>query len=85
MSTGIGCPTPGANSWTHLVLEVERTNDNYLRYVSLTINGDKHYLDWYYPSTSTSFSGIDVNFQLDGNYQQENFSTWVDNMKLSVW
>ena len=85
VSTGIGCPTPGANTWTHLVLEVERTNDNYLHYVSLTIDGDKHYLDWYYPSTSTSFSGIDVNFQLDGNFQQENYSAWVDNMRLSVW
>jgi hypothetical protein len=85
VSTGIGCPTPGANSWTHLVLEVERTSDNSLRYISLTINGDKHNLDWTYPSTSSSFSGMDVNFQLDGNSQQENYSTWVDNMKLSVW
>ena len=85
ISTGISCGNLQAYAWTHVVLEVERTSDNRLRYVSLTLNGNKHYLDWYYDSTSTGWSGIDVNFQLDGNYQQQNYSAWVDKMTLSAW
>ena len=85
ISTGVSCGNLQANTWVHVVLEVERTWDNRLHYVALTINDDKHYLDWYYDSTATKFSGIDVNFQLDGNYKQENYSAWVDNMTLSAW
>ncbi len=85
ISTGISCGTLQAYTWTHVVLEVERTTDNKLHYVSLTLNGSKHYLDWYYSSTATSWSGIDVNYQLDGNYQQQNYSTWVDKMTLTMW
>ena len=85
ISTGISCGTPVAYTWTHAVLEVERTPDNRLHYISLTLNGNKHYLDWYYDSTASNWNGIDINYQMDGNYQQENYSTWVDNMTLSIW
>ncbi len=85
VSTGVSCGTPQAYTWTHVVLEVERTSNNNLHYVSLTLNGNKHYLDWYYSSTATSWSGVDVNFQLDGNYRQEDYSAWVDKMTLSAW
>ena len=85
ISTGISCGTLQGYTWNHVVLEFERTSDNRLHYVSLTLNGSKHYLDWYYNSTSTSWSGVDVNFQLDGNYKQQNYSAWVDKMTLSAW
>ncbi|MCU1306917.1 MAG: hypothetical protein JWN45_1612, partial [Acidobacteriaceae bacterium] len=26
-----------------------------------------------------------VNYQMDGNYRQQNYSTWVDKMALSYW
>jgi hypothetical protein len=85
IDTGISCGTVTANTWTHVVLEVERTTDNRLHYVSLTLNGTKHQLDAYYNSTSTTWSGMDVNYQMDGNFQQKNYSTWVDRMSLSAW
>ena len=85
VSTGISCGMPAANSWTHVVLEVERTSDNRLHYISLTLNDVKHSLDWYYDSTSTSWNGMDVNYQMDGNFQQTHYSTWVDKMTLSAW
>jgi len=85
ISTGVHCPTPNAYSWNHVVIEVERTPDNKLHYVSMTMNGNKHYLNWYYPSTATSWSGVTVNYQMDGDYKQTNYSTWLDKLNLNYW
>lgn len=83
VSTGISCGALQSNTWTHVVVEFERTTDNRLHYISFTLNGSKHYLNWYYPSTATSWSGVTVNYQMDGNFQQANYSTWVDKMNLT--
>ena len=67
------------------MLEFERTASNQVHYVSMTMNGKKHALDWYYDSTATTWDGIDVNLQLDGNFQQARYSVWVQNMTLTYW
>jgi hypothetical protein len=85
VSTGIACPKLVAYTWSHVTLEMERTWDNKLRYVSMTINGVKHYLNWYNSSTATSWSGVTVNYQMDGDYKQTDYSTWVDKMSLGYW
>ena len=36
-------------------------------------------------STATSWSGVTVNYQIDGDYKQTNYSTWVDKMTLNYW
>jgi hypothetical protein len=51
----------------------------------MTMNGVKHYLNWYYAPTATTWSGVTVNYQLDGDYRQDNYSTWVDKMSLTTW
>ena len=85
VSTGVSCGALQSNTWNHVVLEFERTTDNQLHYIAMTLNGTRHYLNWYYPSTATTWSGVTVNYQLDGNYQQANYSTWVDKMTLTYW
>jgi hypothetical protein len=85
ISTGVVCPIPKAYAWNHIILEFERTPDNKLRYISMTMNGDKHYLNWYYAPTATTWSGVTVNYQIDGDYRQDNYSTWVDKMSLIYW
>ena len=85
VSTGVSCGALQSNTWNHVVLEFERTTDDQLHYIALTLNGSRHYLDSYYPSTATTWSGVTVNYQMDGNYQQTNYSTWVDQMKLTYW
>ena len=85
VSTGFSCGALQANTWNHVVLEFERTTDSKLHYISLTLNGNKHYLDWYYPSTGTGWSGVTVNYQMDGDFKQTNYSTWVDKMTLNYW
>jgi hypothetical protein len=85
ISTGVVCPIPQAFAWNHVVLEFERTSDNRLHYISMTMNGVKHYLNWYYAPTATTWSGVTINYQMDGDYRQDNYSTWVDKMSLIYW
>jgi hypothetical protein len=51
----------------------------------MTMNGTKHYLNWYYAPTATTWSGVTINYQMDGDYRQDNYSTWVDKMSLIYW
>lgn len=84
-STSIPC-NPVNNSWNHLVLQVQRTGDNWLWYKSITLNGATYQLNWYYPHNSTpGWNGLVINFQLDGNYQQAPYSVYLDKLNLSYF
>jgi hypothetical protein len=85
ISTGIHCPALQGYKWNHVVVEFERTWDHKLKYVSVSMNGVKHYLNRYYSPRSTSWTGLTVNYQMDGNYMQEDYSTWVDKLTLRAW
>lgn len=81
------CGTPSANTWHHFTIEVERASDggDWLHYVSITLDGNKTYLDAWYPPASTSWTGVTVNVQMDGNYQMADYSMWLDKLTLSYW
>lgn len=85
VSTGIKCPALTGYAWHHVVIEVERTWDNRLHYISVSMDGAKHYLDRYYAPRGTSWSGITVNYQMDGDYKQTDYATWVDKLTLRGW
>jgi len=85
IDTGIYCPTPPTYKWNHVVLEMERTSDNRLRYIAITFNGKKHYLNRYYKPRSNSWLGLTMNYQMDGNVRQEDYHSWVDNFKFVAW
>ena len=85
VNTGIYCALPKAYAWNHVVLEMERTSDNKLHYISVSLNGAKHILNKYYSPKSTSWSGITVNYQLDGNNTMQHYSTWLDKFNLTIW
>jgi hypothetical protein len=85
VSTGIYCGTPQTYKWNHVVLEMERTSDNRLRYISITYNGTKHYVNRYYHPRANGWTGLTLNYQMDGNARQEDYHTWVDNFKFTTW
>src|SRR5258708_4766013 len=84
VSTGIAC-NPKNNSWNHLTIQVQRTWDNKLLYQTITLNGVKSTLNTYYAPTSTSWYGVTVNYQMDGDYNQAPYNTYIDNFNLSYW
>ncbi len=83
--TGISCPTFPAYKWNHVVIQVERTWDQKLHYVSITFNGVTHYVNKYMTPTNTSWYGLSVDFQMDGDYAQHDYSTWLNKVNLSYW
>lgn len=84
-STGIACPVFPAYKWNHVVIEVERTTDNQLHYVSITYNGVKNYVNRYRQSTATAWNGFSIDFQMDGDYAQHDYSAWLDKLNVSYW
>ena len=83
--TGVYCATPSANTWHHVVWQFERTSDNRLHYISVTFDGSTHYVNWYYAPKSTSWLGITVNVQLDGDSAGSAYSMWVDKLNIKYW
>jgi Bacterial Ig domain len=85
--TGVWCGAPSARTWHHLTVEVERASDggDWLHYVAITLDGNKHYIDAWYPPSSTGWSGITLNFQMDSDYAGHGYSTWLDKLTFSYW
>ncbi len=82
--TGIACK-PVANAWNHLVLQVQRTSDNHILFQSITLNGVTSTLNYYENPTTTTWYGVTVNYQQDGNYQQTPYSVWLDKLNFTYW
>lgn len=82
--TGIPC-YPKSNDWNHLVIQVQRTSDNKLLYQSITLNGQQYNLNAYYYPTSTSWYGITINYQMDGNNVQTPYQVTLDNLTFRYW
>lgn len=83
--TGLACVKPAAYQWHHLVWEFEITSDHKARFISMTLNGQKHYINRYYYPKATEWYMLTPAFQMNGNYRQTDYSVWLDNVKLSIW
>lgn len=86
VSTGIPCSIP-QYSWVHLVYEFQRTSTNQLKYISLTINGTKYYLNKTANPLALSVQADDFNadFQMDGDFRGHPYTTWLDKITLTAW
>jgi len=81
--TGIPCH-PKSGDWNHLTIKVQRTSDNHETYQSITLNGQTANLNWTFDKGSASgWYGVTVNFQLDGNYKQDGYKVYLDNLTLN--
>jgi hypothetical protein len=49
-------------------LQVQRTSDNQLLFQSITLNGVTSTLNYYEDPTPTTWYGVTINYQQDGNY-----------------
>jgi len=81
--TGIPCH-PKSGDWNHLTLKVQRTSDNHETYQSITLNGQTASLNWTFQNgPSPGWYGVTVNFQMDGNFKQDPYKVYLDNLKLT--
>jgi len=86
VSTGVAC-NPVDNAWNHVTIQVQRTSDNELLYQTITLNGVTASINRAVPhySVASSWYGITVNYQMDGNSKQSPYSVFVDNLNLTYW
>ncbi|ABF40893.1 hypothetical protein Acid345_1892 [Candidatus Koribacter versatilis Ellin345] len=83
--TGISCARPAAYKWNHITLEFQRTSGNNVKFVSVTINGSKHYINRIYAPKASSVSELNVAFQMDGNKSMTDYNAWLENVTLKYW
>jgi hypothetical protein len=76
---------PLQNAWNHLTLQVQRTSDNQLLFQSITLNGVTSTLNYYESPTPTTWYGVTINYQQDGDYNQAPYSVWLDNLTFTYW
>jgi hypothetical protein len=81
--TGVPC-YPNSNSWNHLTITVQRNSNDELVYQSITLNGQTSNLNWTFPPGSKpNWYGLTINYQMDGNDQQQPYNVYLDNLTFS--
>lgn len=82
--TSVACPEVSANAWHHLTWQFERVGSQ-VHYISVTLDGNTSTVDAF-RNFQAGFggNGIDVAFQLDGNFQQSPFKVWLDQVSLTT-
>ncbi len=81
--TGVPC-YPNSNAWNHLTLRVQRNSNDELVYQSITLNGVTNNLNWTFPHGSAQgWYGVTINYQMDGNSQQNSYNVYLDNLTFS--
>jgi hypothetical protein len=83
--TGISCSTPTAYKWNHITLEFQRTSTSKVSFISVTINGVKHYINHTYSPESSGANELNVAFQMDGNRAMTDYQTWLEKVSLKYW
>jgi len=79
------CTPFPANTWIHLVWQLERVG-NQVHYISLTVGSQTYPLDLYYSyEPQWVMESVDVAFQMDGNYAQQPYNVWLDNVTLTAY
>jgi hypothetical protein len=86
VSTGVSCDLIN-DGWNHVTIQAQRESDNSLLYQAITLNDVASTLNLCYPpySISSSWYGITVNYQMDGNANQSPNITYLDNFSLTYW
>jgi hypothetical protein len=84
VKSGIPC-NPVSNAWNHLIIQAQRTSNNQLLFKSITLNGKTNTLNRYDNPTPTTWYGMTINYQIDGNYLQQPYSVYLDKLNFSYY
>lgn len=86
VSTGAPC-NPVSNAWNHVTIHMQRLSNNWLLFQSITLNGVTANINRSYgpASAPSSWWGVTVNYQMDGNHLQSPYTTYLDNFSLTYW
>jgi hypothetical protein len=81
--TGVPC-NPISGAWNHLVISVQRTSGNQLLFKTISLNGQTATINKTYSPTSTSWNGITINYQIDGNRYGTPYHVYIDKLNFTM-
>jgi hypothetical protein len=82
--TSVPCNHFPSNTWIHLVWTLERVG-NQVHYISLNVADRNYVIDTYYTAQPKWYQEeIDVAFQVDGNFAQQPYNVWLDQVTLNA-
>jgi hypothetical protein len=71
-----------SQTWIHLIWNLERVGDQ-VHYISLTVADQTYNVDTYFGAQPNwTQEEIDIAFQMDGNYKQQPYNVWLDEVNL---
>lgn len=83
--TSVDCVHFPSQTWIHLIWNLERVG-NQVHYMTLNVAGQEYDVDTYYTAQPKWYQEeIDVAFQMDGNYKQQPYNVWLDNVTLNAY
>jgi hypothetical protein len=84
--TQVPCPPVSAFTWHHLVLQFQRTDDGWVVFLSVTLDGQTSYVNYGFKTSRTASSdSVNVAFQMDGDSSEDPYSVWLDKVTLTYW
>jgi hypothetical protein len=84
-ATSAPCVPPAANTWNHLVWELQRDASGNVIFTAVTLNGNRSVVNKTMPHTPDNQSGVDVAFQIDATQTATPVSVWLDKINLTYW
>ncbi len=74
-------------AWNHVSFDVSRGANNSLTYNTITVNGTTYQINQTFPpfAVPSSWYGMTVNYQMDGNFNQSTNTTYLDNLTVTYW
>ncbi|MBV9623806.1 MAG: hypothetical protein JOZ14_07505 [Acidobacteria bacterium] len=86
VSANVPC-YPINNGWNHLTIQMQRTSSNQLLVQSIQLNGNNATINRYFnpASAPSSWYGVTLNFQMDGDYRPSAYSVYLDKLTLNYW
>lgn len=83
--TSVPCVHFPSKTWIHLVWNFERVG-NQVHYIDLSVADNDYTIDTYYTAQPQWYQEeIDVAFQMDGNYEQQPYNVWLDEVTLNAY
>ena len=74
-----------AHTWNHFTWNLERINGK-VHYISLVINNVTYPIEMSeYPKSNVDARELNAAVQLDGNWRQDPYSIWVDEISITAW
>ncbi len=84
VKSGIPC-NPVSNSWNHVVIHAQRTTDDRLIFDTTTLNGVTSKVNRTDDPTPTTWYGMTINYQMDGNKAQQPYSVYLDKLNFTYF